>query len=91
MTQSDNKMVEKNLDLLFEFEKYVLQHPDIAEEIPQDAVIFVLLEGDEKFNRWSRRFAKQYGEEDRSLFWVTIRKMSPLRSRIEELSLERAA
>ena len=91
MTQSDKKMVEKNLDLLFEFEKYVLQHPHIAAEIPQDAVICMLLEGDETFNRWSRRLAKKYSEEDRPVFWVTIRKMSPLRSRIEELSLERAA
>ncbi len=28
MTRMDKKMLEKNLDLIFEFEKYVLEHPE---------------------------------------------------------------
>jgi len=91
MTRSDKKMVEKNLDLIFEFEKYVLQHPDIAVDIPQDAVVFIRLEGDERFNRWSRRLAERHLEEGRPIFCGTIKKMRPVHSRIEELSLERAA
>jgi len=91
MIQSDEKMVEKNLDLIFEFEKYVLQHPHVASKIPQDAAVFMRLEGDEKFNRWSQRLAAKYPEKGRPIFWVTIKKMRPVHSRIEELSLERAA
>jgi hypothetical protein len=49
------------------------------------------LEGDKKFNRWSQRLAAKYPEKDRPIFWVTIKKMRPVHSRIEELSLERAA
>jgi len=41
MKPAEKKMVEKNLDLLFEFEKYVLEHPEIAENIPRDAVVFM--------------------------------------------------
>jgi len=84
-------MVEKNLDLLFEFEKYVLQHPEVAAEIPQDAVVFMRLVGDEKFNRWSRRLAEKHVAQGRPIFCVTIKKMKPIHSRIEALSLERAA
>lgn len=91
MIRSDKKMVEKNLDLIFEFEKYILQHPHVASEIPQDATVFMRLEGDKKFNRWSQRLAARYPEKDRPIFWVTIKKMRPVHSRIEELSLERAA
>jgi hypothetical protein len=53
-------MVEKNLDLIFEFEKYVSQHPEIATDIPQDAVVFMHSEGNERFNRWSRRLAEKH-------------------------------
>jgi Family of unknown function (DUF5647) len=38
MTASEKKFVERNLDLIFEFEKYVLEHPAIAEKIPREAV-----------------------------------------------------
>jgi len=41
MTASEKKFVERNLDLIFEFEKYVLEHPAIAEKIPRDAVVFM--------------------------------------------------
>ena len=50
MTSAEKKMIEKNLDLLFEFEKYVLEHPKITEKIPRDAVLFMKVAGDEKFN-----------------------------------------
>ena len=41
MTASEKKFVERNLDLIFEFEKYVLEHPAIAEKISRDAVVFM--------------------------------------------------
>ena len=30
MTSAEKKLVEQNLDLIFEFEKYVLEHPEIT-------------------------------------------------------------
>jgi hypothetical protein len=59
VTAAENKLTEKNLDLIFEFEKYALEHPEIAEKIPRDAIVFLKLAGDEKFNRWSERKAKK--------------------------------
>jgi hypothetical protein len=47
MTASEKKFVERNLDLIFEFEKYVLEHPAIAEKIPRDAVVFMKVIGDQ--------------------------------------------
>ncbi len=91
MTRLEKRMVEKNLDLTFEFEKYVLDHPDLADRIPRNAVVSVCLEGDDKFNRWSRRLAEKQRKGRQPVFSVTIRKMRPVRSRIEELRVERAA
>ena len=59
MRTADRKLVERNLDLIFEFEKYVLEHPEITEKIPRDAVVFMKVAGDQKFNRWSERQAKR--------------------------------
>ena len=91
MTAAEKKMIEKNLDLIFEFEKYVLEHPGITEKIPRDAVVFVKVAGDQKFNRWSARVAKKQAKNGQPLISVTVKKMGPVHSRIEGLALEHAA
>ena len=47
------------------------------------------LEGDEDFNKWSRKLAKRHVEKDQPLIYVKIKKMRPILSRIEELEFER--
>ena len=70
MTASEKKFVERNLDLMFEFEKYVLDHPAIAERIPRDAVVFIKVTGDPKFNRWSERQAKKHAKKGAPLISI---------------------
>ncbi len=65
MRAADRKLVERNLDLIFEFEKYVLEHPEITEKILRDAVVFMKVAGDQKFNRWSERQAKKQANQER--------------------------
>jgi hypothetical protein len=91
MRTAEKKLIERNLDLLFEFEKYVLEHPKITEKIPRDAVLFMKVAGDEKFNLWSERQAKKQAKKGAPLISVTVKKMGPVHSRIEGLALERAA
>ncbi len=91
MTAAEKILVEKNLDLIFEFEKYVLEHPEITENIPRDAVVFMKVAGDGKFNRWSERKAKKQAKKGAPLISVTVKKLRPVHSRIEGLALERAA
>lgn len=92
MTRSEKAMVERNLDLIFEFQKYVLEHPAIAEDIPNEAVVVLQVKGDAAFNRWSRRLGEKAAKtEGRQVVHVTIRKMEPPRSRIKDLEVEQAA
>jgi hypothetical protein len=91
MKPAEKKLVEKNLDLIFEFEKYVLEHPEITEKIPRDAVVFMKVVGDEKFNIWSERKARKQAKKGVPLISVTVKKMSPVHSRIAGLALEHAA
>jgi hypothetical protein len=46
------------------------------------------LEGDEEFNMWSLELAKCHAEKGQPVIYVRIKKIKPIRSRIEELELE---
>ena len=92
MTRTQKALVEKNLDLIFEFERYVLEHPSSVRQIPEDAVIALQVKGDDAFNRWSRRLAERQAKTERKpVVQITINKLGPVRSRIQALEIERAA
>jgi hypothetical protein len=91
MTAAERKLIEKNLDLVFEFEKYVLEHPEVGEGIPRNAVVFMKVAGDEKFNLWSERRARKQAKKGSPRISVTVKKLGPVHSRIQGLSLEHAA
>jgi hypothetical protein len=91
MTAAERKLIDKNLDLIFEFEKYVLEHPEVGERIPRNAVVFMKVAGDDKFNLWSERRARKQAKKGTPLISITVKKLGPVHSRIEGLSLEHAA
>jgi len=92
MTRRDRQMVQRNLDLAFEFERYVAAHPRAANKIPEGAVLVFQVRGDETFNRWSRRLGERHTRQGQHpLLQITINRMGPVRSRIEALKIERAA
>ena len=49
------------------------------------------LEGNRRFNQWSRKLAESQAEEGQPIICVRIKKLKPLRSRIERLELKRVA
>jgi hypothetical protein len=48
-------VVKKNLDLLDEFMKYAFDHPDILDEIPRDASLVILPEGDLSLHKENKK------------------------------------
>ena len=59
-------IVRKNLDLLDEFMKYAFDHPEILDDLPRDASLVILPDGDqalEKENRKAFARLKAKGEE----------------------------
>lgn len=81
----------KNTELIKEFNRYVREHPEFADDIPKNAVVVMQLEGDKKFNQWSRKLAESHAEGGQPMIYVRIQKLKPLRSRIEKLKLKRVA
>ncbi len=83
--------VEKNSVLVREFDKYVLEHPEFANQIPDNALVVMQIDGDEEFNIWAREAAQKVAEKDTPVVYVTITELKPVRSRIEKLKLELVA
>lgn len=82
-----NIMERKNTDLIKEFNRYIREHPDFANAIPQNAVVIMQLERDEEFNSWSQQLAENYAKEDRPIIYIKIKKIKPIHSRIEEVEI----
>ena len=55
-------MEKKHAILATEFGRYVVEHPEFAAEIPENSQIVLQVEGDEKYNKWSRNIAKKQRE-----------------------------
>ncbi|MGH7827631.1 MAG: DUF5647 family protein [Candidatus Binatia bacterium] len=82
-----NVFERKNAELVTEFDRYVREHPDFAERIPDNALVAVLVEGDEEFNRWNQEGAKRQAETGQPIVYVKIKRIQPIRSRIQEMEL----
>lgn len=87
LSKKDREFGQRVVDLAFEFNRYVIEHPEIIEKIGLQARIFFEIEGDEEFNAWSRQFAASQPSDDRPMVWIKIKKLRPIQSRIEELEL----
>jgi hypothetical protein len=85
------RFVEKNSSLVREFDRYILEHPEFAEQIPDNALVVMQMKGDEEFNKWAREVAIKSLEENQPLIYITIAELKPVRSRIEKLKLELVA
>ena len=77
--------------LLREFNRYVLEHPEFAEKIPENALVVMQIVGDDEFNEWARQTAQGMAEKDTPIVYVTVTELKPVRSRIEKLRVEIAA
>lgn len=77
----------KNSLLGMELDRYLREHPEFSERIPDNAHIVMLLEGDKEFNEWSTKLGNRQAEKDQSIVYITIKKLAPIHSRITELDL----
>ncbi len=82
-----NAFEQKNAELVTEFDRYVREHPDFSKRIPNNALVTMLVEGDDEFNRWSREGAKRQAEKGQPIVYVKIKRIQPIRSRIQEMEI----
>ena len=76
-----------HMDLLGEFDRYVLENPGFAAKIPFGATVVLQLDGNDAYNRWSRGIAernraKDKKDKDRPLLFVHVKGLRPPKSRL---------
>ena len=88
----ESTLIEKNLELSFEFTRYLLAHPEMERKIPKGAQVVLLPDYDEKLRRFNLKNSKRQREEGQPLIYVRIKKLNPeRRSRLVGTKIERVA
>ena len=76
-----------HMELLGEFNRYVLDNSGFAARIPYGATVVLQLEGNDEYNRWSRGIAernraKDKKDKDRPILFVRVKGLRPPKSRL---------
>jgi hypothetical protein len=73
-------------ELLTEFNRYVLTHPEFLTDIPDEALIVLLDPNDPEFNRYNLKRVQAYQRNDdkpgRPVVYVDVGKLAPVQSRL---------
>lgn len=72
----------KHAILVTEFDRYVVEHPEFAAKIPQNAQVVLQIEGDEEYNEWSKQLAERQREPDQMVVYVKVKGLKPAKSRL---------
>lgn len=73
---------KKHAMLVTEFDRYVIEHPGLADKIPHNAQIVLQIEGDREYNEWSMQIAEKQREPGQPVVYVRIRRLKPVKSRL---------
>ena len=69
---------EKQLELTAEFGKYVFDHPEVDEQLPEGAYVYFEVAGEPEFNEYSRSLAgRQRQESGAPVVLVRIQGLEP--------------
>lgn len=74
---NEKEFVEKGLTLSFEFQRYLISHPELAEKIPKGAQILFILEEDPEFTKREKRLAENLKKEGEPIIFVEVEKLIP--------------
>lgn len=88
---TDQELFAKNLKLSTEFDLYLLEHPEVAEQIPENALIVLLPEEDPELCVKNLELAKARREPGQPVVHVRVEKITPPRSRLVNPRVEVAA
>ena len=84
MTYTTDLITEKNITLSFEFERYVQEHPEILDQIPDHAEVVLLPKDDPELYRINLESASKSRtlKDSGSIVYIEIEAITPQRSRL---------
>jgi hypothetical protein len=85
---TEQEVFTKNLILSTEFDRYILEHPELAEKIPLNAQVVLLPEDDIELCKINMEIAEKQREKGQQVVYVRIGGIAPQISRLTNVSLE---
>jgi hypothetical protein len=84
MKYNREAIVEKNITLSFEFERYVMEHPEILGQIPDGAAVIFLPKDDPELCHVNLETARRVQTEGKasSVVFLEVEALAPARSRL---------
>ncbi len=79
-----NVYEKKQAQLVTEFDRYLMENPEFASQIPPGAQVVIQVEGEEDFNLWARGLAQRQREQGQTVVYVHVKGLRPVHSRLEE-------
>ncbi len=67
----------KNIVLNTEFNKYIAEHPDVTDKIPDDALMVFLPDDDPALCRKNLALARRHREKNQPVVHVRIKRLAP--------------
>jgi len=72
------EFAQKQLELAGEFGKFVFEHPEVDERLPDGAFIYFEIAGEPEFSRYSRELAERHrAEEGVPVVLVRVKALAP--------------
>jgi hypothetical protein len=68
---------DRQLELNAEFGKFMLEHPEMLDQLPDGAYVFFEVDGETEFNQHSRRMAERKRQEKVSVVRVRVKGVAP--------------
>ena len=73
---------KKHAILVAEFDRYVVEHPEFAVDIPRNSQIVLQVEEDSEYNEWSKQLAERQREPNQKVVYVKVKGLKPVKSRL---------
>ncbi|HED00885.1 MAG TPA: hypothetical protein ENN18_11005 [Proteobacteria bacterium] len=75
-----NIFEKKNAELVTEFDRFIREHAEFSDKIPDGALVVMLVEGDEGFNKWNVAGAKKQVEKGQPIVYIKIKRLVTFKS-----------
>lgn len=86
---TEKELFEKNLEISNEFSKYILNHPEIEDKIPPDALLVFIVEDNPELSQHNIEMSRRHREPNQPVVFVKIKGIRPIEeTRLIEPHLE---
>ncbi|MFH0925504.1 MAG: DUF5647 family protein [bacterium] len=70
-----------------EFQRYLMEHEEVSNTIPPNALVIFQVKGEDSFNKWNRKISLKNRETGQTIYYVHLKGLRR-HSLIEEVDLE---